>query len=41
MIAWAQEIWPACPNQNDIADAFWLAHYGWVKYEDIVEFENT
>jgi len=36
MIAWAKEIWPSCPDQDDIADAFWLAYYGYVKYDDIV-----
>lgn len=36
MIEWAQKLWPKCPNQSDVADAFWCAKYAYEKYEEIV-----
>lgn len=36
MIAAAQIYWPECPDNDDIADAFGLAKWGWDKYSELV-----
>jgi Holliday junction resolvasome RuvABC endonuclease subunit len=37
MIEWAQVKWPKCPNQNDIADAFWASQYGFKNYQKLID----
>lgn len=36
MIAAAKRVWPGCPDNDNIADAFWLANYAYVNYDSIV-----
>lgn len=36
MILWAQKLWPECPNQSDVADAFWCARFAYEKYSELV-----
>lgn len=36
MMTWAKELWPDCPNQNDVADAFWCMRYATANYANLV-----
>lgn len=36
MIEWAQREWPGCPHDDNLADAYFLARYGFEKYDEIV-----
>lgn len=36
MIEWARQLWSGCPNDDNLADAFFLARWAFEKYDEIV-----